>query len=101
MTDQTIDTGDAIRHNPTGETWVVAHVSSNKLCCCGWPEGRAELKDCTLIRKATPEKRLELLKEMANSSTGSSRRDHARHQLKSLCPEPDTKAQEKQATKKI
>lgn len=62
----TIDTGDVVRHVPTGEKWVVAFVKDGDLSWCGWPEGWAKLSDCILIKKATAEERLKLLKEMAN-----------------------------------
>ena len=35
----TIDTGDTVKHGPTGETWVVAYVQGDRLAWCGWPEG--------------------------------------------------------------
>lgn len=56
-----IDTADHVFHEPTGETWVVACVQGDKLSWCGWPEGMAELSDCRLIKKATPEERQKLL----------------------------------------
>ena len=65
MTD--IDTADHVRHAPTGETWVVAYVRGDRLCACGWPETLAMLSDCTLVKKAIPAQRTELLKSMAKS----------------------------------
>lgn len=67
MTTATIDTGDTVLHGKTGETWVVAYVEGNRLAWCGWPEGTADLADCTLVEKATPEARLTLLRQMADS----------------------------------
>lgn len=61
----TIDTGDHVKHGPTGEEWVVAYVRGDRLAWCGWPEGEAALADCTLTKKATPERRDALLQEMA------------------------------------
>lgn len=63
-----IDTGDHVLHGPTGETWVVARVLEDKLAWCGWPQGWANLADCTLVKKACPESRLRLLREIAGSS---------------------------------
>ena len=63
-----IDTGDHVLHGPTGETWVVARVLEDKLAWCGWPQGWANLADCTLVKKACPESRLRLLRELAGSS---------------------------------
>jgi len=62
-----IDTGDIVHHGPTGEDWVVARVQGEHLAWCGWPQGWADLKDCTLVKKATPEERIDLLKQIANS----------------------------------
>jgi hypothetical protein len=61
----TIDTGDVVRHVPTGEEWVVAFVRNGDLSWCGWPEGWAKISDCILIKKATAEERMKLLHEMA------------------------------------
>ena len=63
---ETIDTGDAVRHGPTGETWLVARVDGDRLAWVGWPPGWADLADCTLMRKATPEQREKLLREIAD-----------------------------------
>ena len=50
--------GDVVHHGPSGEDWVVAYADyeSGKLAWAGWPEGVAEISDCTLVRKATDEK---------------------------------------------
>ena len=61
----TIDTADVIRHRPSDETWVVAYVSGDYLCCCGWPCSEAKLSDCELIEKASEAERLDLLRQMA------------------------------------
>lgn len=62
-----IDTGDHVHHAPTGEDLVVAFVDGKHLYWCGWPEGRANLADCTLTKKATPAARHGLLLDMAKS----------------------------------
>lgn len=64
MTD--IDTGDSVKHGPTGETWTVAYVQGDRLAWCGWPPGEAHLSDCTLVEKAKPEYRDKLLRDMAD-----------------------------------
>jgi hypothetical protein len=67
--DQTTpDTGDSVRHEPTGEEWTVAFVGNGRLCACGWPESIVPLSDCTLIHKATPEFRDSVLRTMAEDS---------------------------------
>lgn len=64
----TIDTGDAVLHIPSGETWLVAYCDNGYVCCCGWPCSLAKVEDCQLKRKATPEKRMELLHKLAAMS---------------------------------
>lgn len=80
-TNNTIDTGDVVRHGPTGEQWEVAYVCGDRLAWVGWPEGEASLEHCTLERKATPEQRDKLLREMAASSSDGARQRYARHRL--------------------
>lgn len=60
-----IDTGDHVHHGPTDEDWVVARVQDDKLAWCGWPPGWADLADCTLTKKATPEERELMLATLA------------------------------------
>lgn len=62
-----IDTGDVVRHGPTGEEWLVAYVDGQHLAWCGWPSGHALVSDCTLVKKATPEERIALLRQLATS----------------------------------
>lgn len=80
-----IDTGDVVLHKPSGETWVVAYVRGDNLCCVGWPESFAQVSDCDLTRAATPEERQTLLESMAGMQgdrTGyDSRKSYARHRL--------------------
>lgn len=76
-----IDTGDVVRHGPTGEKWTVACVRGDRLSWCGWPEGEAQLKDCTLVEKATPEARDKLLHEMAAMTESDHRGRYARRRL--------------------
>ena len=77
----TIDTGDTVKHGPTGETWVVAYVRGDWLAWCGWPEGEARLSDCTLIEEASDAARLKLLNELADMPEDDARRRYARHRL--------------------
>ena len=76
----TIDTADSVLHGPTGETWVVAYVEGDRLAWCGWPEGEANLADCTLTKKATPGQRDMLLLQMA-ACTNDRRGRYARQRL--------------------
>lgn len=67
--DVQIDTGDIVRHEPTGEEWTVGYIdeTADRLAWVGWPPGFAKLSDCTFVERATPEERLWLLREMAKS----------------------------------
>jgi hypothetical protein len=76
-----IDTGDRVLHGPTGEKWVVAYVQDDRLAWCGWPEGSAQLSDCTLIEKATPEYRDELLRAMTEMKGDDARKRYAIQRL--------------------
>ena len=76
-----IDTADIVHHVPSGETWVVAYVRSDRLAWCGWPQGEALLTDCTLIQKASPEARLTLLQEMAAMQSNDARQRYAVRRL--------------------
>lgn len=60
-----IDTGDRVRHRPSGEEWLVARVVGEQLHPCGWPPSRALLSDCALIKRATADERLQVLQELA------------------------------------
>lgn len=76
-----IDTGDHVHHGPTGEDWIVACVRGNKLSWCGWPEGMAELSDCTLLERATPAARDKLLADLAAVVGNDHRARYARERL--------------------
>lgn len=78
---ETIDTGDHVRHAPSGEEWVVAYVQGDRLAWCGWPEGEALLADCTLLSKATPEYRQKLLQDMAAMPGDDARKWYAVRRL--------------------
>ncbi len=60
---------------------MTALVVPDKLAWCGWPEGEAELADCTLTKKATDAQRYELLERMAKGANGSKRANRARWAL--------------------
>ena len=86
-----IDTGDHVLHAPSGEPWVVAYVRGDRLAWCGWPQGEATLTDCMLLKKATPEQRIKLLREIAKSGHDP-RGQYARDRLEAEGdnePDPD------------
>lgn len=59
-------TGDHVRHNPTGETWVVAYhdPESDELEPCGWPKSWGKGADCSLIKAAAPHESVALLGQL-------------------------------------
>jgi hypothetical protein len=77
-----IDTGDAVYVEGLDETWLVAYCRNGYVTCCGWPESRVEVKHCTVKRKATPDQRIELLREMA--CVDGARGAHARQELSNI-----------------
>lgn len=77
-----IDTGDIVKHEPTGETWTVAFVDNDRLWWCGWPEGTASLADCVLVKKASAAERHKLLVDMSKSDGARSR--YAQRQLETI-----------------
>lgn len=78
---ETIDTGDTVFHRPTAERWLVACVDGEELHWCGWPEGRAKLSDCKLVRKASPEQRVDMLHNLASMNNDGHRKSHAQQTL--------------------
>jgi hypothetical protein len=84
MSEKKIDIGDTVFHHPTSETWLVARVDYDcgELMWMGWPCGWAQINDCELKEKATPEKRHKILEEIAASSHGEDPRvSNARYVL--------------------
>lgn len=76
-----IDTGDIVKHGPTGETWTVAYVQNGRLAWVGWPEGEAAAADCALVQAASDARRVEVLKMMADSTGDGPRQRYARWRL--------------------
>ncbi len=76
-----IDTGDSVKHGPTGETWLVAYVRGDRLAWVGWPPGEASLEHCQLVEKATPEYRDKLLRDMAAMKSDDARQRYAAARL--------------------
>lgn len=82
---QTIDTGDVVLHIPTNEEWIVACVEGDVLSWCGWPQGWANIADCTLIKKATDSERYDRLVQLSQmQDVDDFRRAHAIIKLRAL-----------------
>ena len=80
---QDIKAGDHVFHEPSGETWVVAHVSNNMLAWCGWPAGMTKLEDCKLVKSCTHDEHVDMLIELAGMQDDF-RGEHARRTLKQM-----------------
>lgn len=48
----TIEAGDHVHHEPSGEDWVIGRVSEDRVYPLGWPSSSALLADCKLIKKS-------------------------------------------------
>ncbi len=77
METETIDTGDTVHHIPSDEEWIVAGVAGEYLWPVGWPPGRANLADCVLMSKATPEEKARLRADLAKAPVDDERRQFA------------------------
>jgi hypothetical protein len=82
MSEQPPRCGDHVHHEPSGEDWVVAHVSNDMLAWCGWPGGMTKLSECRVIKRCSDEEHLKLVNEIANMSDGDFRGEHARRYLR-------------------
>lgn len=64
----TIDTGDTVHHEPSGEDWAVGRYDEKRgeVYYLGYPPGGwGKSADCKLIEKATPAKRVDTLRDIA------------------------------------
>lgn len=59
-------TGDLVRHEPTGEAWVVAWAdpATGHMAWMGWPDGEAKISDCVLTRPTSDEAHQKWLAEL-------------------------------------
>lgn len=73
--------GDHVFHRPSGEKWLLAcDEMDGEIICCGWPETFARASDCDLLKAATDEERLKILRAVARIAD-QTRGSRARHQL--------------------
>lgn len=68
-----IEIGDAVHHAPSGENWVVARVDAEHLYPAGWPCTRERVAECSLLQKATPAQRTEMVERLKNISSDDPR----------------------------
>jgi hypothetical protein len=70
---QSIQPADVVKHNPSGETWVIAAVNGDEVMPCGWPESIAKAKDCVIVKKATDEAKQKMIESWAGKHSGDLR----------------------------
>ncbi len=59
--------GDAIKHAPTGETWVVARILSNgDIFCAGWPCSLGKASEITLEEECSEEESAAMIERLKN-----------------------------------
>lgn len=74
MTDALPRCGDSVRHEPTGEDWLVAYSEGEHLAPAGWPDSRALLSDCRVIRRCTDEEHAKAVAQWRKGTGYDSRR---------------------------
>lgn len=77
--------GDHVHHAPSGEDWVLAcDQEGDEVAPAGWPESYALDDDCTLIRAASDDERMDMLRRVAKHPDNGRRASWARRQLAAL-----------------
>lgn len=91
--------GDVVKHQPTGETWVLACAERDEVYPCGWPETIAKEKDCILVEAGSEKDYREMLESWSDKSSYDSSEGGAnirvlicRNQLQKLNQLEETKA---------
>lgn len=60
--------GDAVKHKPSGEEWLVAYCTSDGvLSPFGYPESIAKLSECEVVDKCSDDQHLALVKNWVES----------------------------------
>lgn len=76
--------GDIVLHKPSGQRWVVAHVSDSgeMVAWCGWPGGMTNTTDVELVEPCDDATHMKTLRDL--SRIGDFRSDHARRTLDAM-----------------
>ena len=81
----TFRAGDVVHHVPSGEDWALAcDEVDGRVQPMGWPECMARASDCRMVKAASDEQRLFVLRLLAgveNARAGDSRHRLAAYQL--------------------
>lgn len=62
-----IETGDYIKHKPSGEGYRVAFIKDDTVTVMGWKQPRLKLSDCELVAKSREGENLRVIR---NFNTG-------------------------------
>lgn len=78
--------GDVVSVKTINEKWVLAcDEEDGEVICAGWPESRTPTSNVELVRAATDEQRLQMLRDVAQRRDASSTRERrAKRQLEAL-----------------
>lgn len=76
-----IDAGDHVTHDPTGKSWVVAHVTQSSIFTVSMTPVQLPLRACSLYRKATVKEREKLLLQLRSLGVGDPRGEVAQQRL--------------------
>ncbi len=52
-----------MRHEPSGETWLVAYADEFVLAPAGWPDSRVQTAHCTIIKRCTDEEHQQAVRQ--------------------------------------
>jgi len=97
-----IDVCDVVRHEPSGENWVVACVDGDRLYWVGYPYGGSvALSDCQLVTKASDDDRQSLLEKLAELTGFDVPTLRARARLTQRVPDGLTPEQSEQVRQMI
>ncbi len=55
--------GDHVRHEPSGETWLVAYADEFVLAPAGWPDSRVQTAQCTITKRCTDEEHQQAVRQ--------------------------------------
>jgi hypothetical protein len=76
--------GDVVRHEPTGETWVLAWADGRHVCPCGWPVTMALACQCVLLEAATNKQYRDMLRVWAGGEESDPRTRRCRRLLEEV-----------------
>lgn len=70
-----------IRHRPSGETWTLAWADESEVICCGWPETFAKASDCVLVKAASDEEYIAMLRQVSEACPSQTRGYRCKYEI--------------------